>query len=69
MKPHKPNTLTAREKEIMQMLINDKLPKNITKKLRISIHTYYNHIQNINKKFGAKSIIKSVVNCIRQGEI
>lgn len=46
--------ISAREKEVLQLLIQGKSNKEIEEELFISIHTVKAHIQNIYKKLGVK---------------
>jgi ATP/maltotriose-dependent transcriptional regulator MalT len=47
--------LTAREKEILELLIKGSSNKQIESDLFISSHTVKNHIYNIYQKLGVKS--------------
>ena len=49
------NTLSEREIEILKLLVNGKMNKEIAEELFISIHTVVTHRKNIIKKLGVKS--------------
>ena len=49
------NSLSEREEEILKLLVNGKMNKEIAEELFISIHTVITHRKNIIKKLGVKS--------------
>lgn len=53
-------TLTTREREIMQMVVEGQLTKNIAKKLGISTKTVEVHRSNITRKMGVDSVVQLV---------
>ena len=65
----KKSILTAREKEVFDLLIINKTTKEISQKLNISEKTVRNHISNVMQKLGVKGRASAVVELIKLGEI
>jgi len=65
---HKP-LLTKREKEVFELLVQDKTTKEIAKDLFISEKTVRNHISNAMQKLGVKGRSQAVVELLRMGEL
>lgn len=63
------NILTKREKEVFDLLINNKTTKEIAKILNISDKTVRNHISNAIQKIGVKGRAQAVIEFLRLGEI
>lgn len=63
------NILTKREKQVFDMLINNKTTKEIAKSLKISEKTVRNHISNAMQKLGVKGRASAVIELLRLGEI
>ena len=61
--------LTRREKEVFDLLVNNKTTKDIAKELGISEKTVRNHISNTMQKLGVKGRATALVELIRLGEI
>ena len=61
--------LTKREKEVFNLLVNNKTTKDIADTLGISEKTVRNHISNTMQKLGVKGRAAAVVELIRLGEI
>lgn len=61
--------LTAREKEVFDLLVLNKSTKDISDELNISEKTVRNHISNAMQKLGVKGRAQAVVELIRLGEI
>ncbi len=61
--------LTKREKEVFNLLVNNKTTKDIAGTLNISEKTVRNHISNTMQKLGVKGRAAAVVELIRLGEI
>lgn len=61
--------LTKREKEVFDLLVNNKTTKDIASILNISEKTVRNHISNTMQKLGIKGRAAAVVELIRLGEI
>ena len=61
--------LTKREKEVFELLVNNKTTKEIAGKLNISEKTVRNHISNTMQKLSVKGRAQAVVELIRLGEI
>ena len=61
--------LTTREKEVFDLLINNKTTGEIAKYLNISEKTVRNHISNAMQKLGVKGRASAVVELLRLGEI
>ena len=61
--------LTKREKEVFNLLIDNKTTKEIANKLGISEKTVRNHISNTMQKLSVKGRAQAVVELIKLGEI
>ncbi len=61
--------LTRREKEVFDLLVDNKTTKDIADVLGISEKTVRNHISNTMQKLGVKGRATAVVELIRLGEI
>ena len=67
---YKPNNiLTKREKEVFELLVQDKTTKDIAQDLFISEKTVRNHISNTIQKLGVKGRAQAVVELLRMGEL
>ena len=65
---HKP-LLTKREKEVFELLVQDKTTKEIASELFISEKTVRNHISNAMQKLGVKGRSQAVVELLRMWEL
>lgn len=65
----KKNILTAREKQVFELLIDNKSTSDISSELNISEKTVRNHISNSMQKLGVKGRAQAVVELIKLGEI
>lgn len=61
--------LTKREKEVFDLLIQNKITTEIASKLDISEKTVRNHISNVMQKLGVKGRAAAVVELLKIGEI
>lgn len=61
--------LTAREKEVFELLIQNKTTYEISKALNISEKTVRNHISNAMQKLGVKGRAGAVVELLKLGEL
>ncbi|GAB4075043.1 spore germination transcription factor GerE [Barrientosiimonas marina] len=61
--------LTKREKEVFELLVQDKSTKDIAQELFISEKTVRNHISNSMQKMGVKGRSQAVVELLRMGEL
>ena len=61
--------LTKREKEVFNLLIQNKVTTEIASMLCISEKTVRNHISNVMQKLGVKGRAAAVVELLRIGEI
>ncbi|EKN67431.1 transcriptional regulator [Schinkia azotoformans MEV2011] len=61
--------LTKREKEVFELLVQDKTTKEIAEELFISEKTVRNHISNAMQKLGVKGRSQAVVELLRMGEL
>ena len=66
---HTKSILTKREKEVFELLVQDKTTKEIATDLFISDKTVRNHISNAMQKLGVKGRSQAVVELIRTGEL
>lgn len=61
--------LTKREKEVFDLLVNNKTTKEISDNLKISEKTVRNHISNVMQKLSVTGRAQAVVELIKLGEI
>lgn len=61
--------LTKREKEVFDLLVQNRITKEIAEKLNISEKTVRNHISNVMQKLGVKGRAAAVVELLKIGEI
>ena len=61
--------LTAREKNVFELLIENKSTKEIAKELGISEKTVRNHISNVMKKLGVNGRAGAVVELLKLKEL
>lgn len=61
--------LTNREREVFELLVQDKTTKEIAQQLFISEKTVRNHISNVMQKLGVKGRSQAVVELVRLGEL
>lgn len=61
--------LTVREKEVFELLTQNKSTKDIASILRISEKTVCNHVSNVIQKLGAKSRSGAILELIKLGNI
>ncbi len=67
---HRPKPLlTKREREVFELLVQDKTTRDIAKELFISEKTVRNHISNTMQKLGVKGRSQAVVELLRLGEL
>jgi LuxR family transcriptional regulator of spore coat protein len=65
----KSKMLTNREREVFELLVQDKTTKDIAQQLFISEKTVRNHISNVMQKLNVKGRSQAVVELIRLGEL
>ncbi|MCM3785847.1 LuxR C-terminal-related transcriptional regulator [Neobacillus mesonae] len=61
--------LTHREREVFELLVQDKTTRDIAGLLFISEKTVRNHISNVMQKLNVKGRSQAVVELIRLGEL
>lgn len=61
--------LTNREREVFELLVQDKTTKEIAGQLFISEKTVRNHISNVMQKLGVKGRSQAVVELVRLSEL
>ena len=61
--------LTKREREVFELLVQDKTTKEIASELFISEKSVRNHISNAMQKLGLKGRSQAVVELLRMGEL
>ncbi|MFQ3542574.1 response regulator transcription factor [Halobacillus rhizosphaerae] len=61
--------LTKREREVFELLVQDKTTRDIANELFISEKTVRNHISNAMQKLGVKGRSQAVVELLRMGEL
>ncbi len=61
--------LTKREKEVFELLVQNKITSEIASLLDISEKTVRNHISNVMQKLGVKGRAAAVVELLKIGEI
>ncbi|WNF35970.1 response regulator transcription factor [Bacillaceae bacterium IKA-2] len=59
--------LTKREKEVFDLLVQDKTTREIAQELFISEKTVRNHISNTMQKLGVKGRSQAVIELVRLG--
>lgn len=64
-----PSILSKREREVFELLIENKSTKEIGDILFISEKTVRNHISNVMQKIGVKGRAQAVVELVRMGEL
>lgn len=64
-----PSILTAREKEVFDLLVSNKTTSEIASLLFISEKTVRNHISSVIQKLGVKGRAQAVVELIRLKQI
>jgi LuxR family transcriptional regulator, transcriptional regulator of spore coat protein len=67
--PQHKSLLTNREREVFELLVQDKTTRDIAEQLFISEKTVRNHISNVMKKLNVKGRSQAVVELVRLGEI
>ena len=60
--------LTKRERQVFDLLIKNKIKKEIALELNISEKTVRNHISNVMQKLGVKGRAQAVVELLRLNE-
>jgi DNA-binding NarL/FixJ family response regulator len=63
------STLTAREREVLALLVEGASNKEIARALALSVHTVKFHIAALTEKLGARSRVEAVAIAIRSGLI
>ncbi|MEX2103729.1 MAG: response regulator transcription factor [Bacilli bacterium] len=66
---HQKPLLTNREREVFELLVQDKTTKEIAGQLYISEKTVRNHISNVMQKLNVKGRSQAVVELVRLGEL
>ena len=61
--------LTNREREVFELLVQDKTTRDIAGQLFISEKTVRNHISNVMQKLNVKGRSQAVVELIKLGEL
>ena len=61
--------LTKREREVFELLIQNKTTEEIAKDLKISEKTVRNHISNAMQKLGVKGRANAVIELLKLGEL
>lgn len=65
----KKGILTKREREVFELLIENKTTNEIAQELKISEKTVRNHISNAMQKLGVKGRAGAVVELLKLGEL
>ena len=63
------NIITKREKEIFQLLIENKSTKEISNILNISEKTVRNHVSNVMQKLDVKGRAQAIIELIKMDEL
>ena len=63
------NILTKREKDVFELLVQNKSTREIALELNISEKTIRNHISNVMQKLGVKGRTQAVIELIKLGEL
>lgn len=67
--PANENQLTAREKDVLRLLVKGRSNKEVSSELHISTHTVISHRKNITQKLNIKSVAGLTVYAILNGTI
>lgn len=67
--PRNKPILTPREREVFELLVQDKTTREISQQLFISEKTVRNHISNVIQKLGVKGRSQAIVELVRLGEL
>ena len=67
--PKHRSLLTAREREIFNLLVDDQTTKDIAGRLGISEKTVRNHISNTIQKLGVSGRAQAIIELLRLGEL
>ena len=63
------NILTKREKDVFELLVQNKSTREIALELNISEKTVRNHVSNVMQKLGCKGRAGAVIELLKLGEI
>ncbi|CDA60698.1 transcriptional regulator [Clostridium sp. CAG:524] len=63
------NILTKREKDVFELLVQNKSTREIALELNISEKTVRNHVSNAMQKLGCKGRAGAVIELLKLGEI
>ena len=63
------NILTKREKDVFELLVQNKSTREIALELNISEKTVRNHISNVMQKLGVKGRSSAVIELLKLNEI
>ena len=63
------NILTTREKNVFELLVENKSTKEIADELGISEKTVRNHISNVIQKLGVKGRSQAILELLKMNEI
>lgn len=63
------NILTKREKDVFELLVQNKSTREIANTLNISEKTVRNHVSNAMQKLGCKGRAGAVIELLKLGEI
>ena len=63
------NILTKREKDVFELLVQNKSTREISLELNISEKTVRNHVSNAMQKLGCKGRAGAVIELLKLGEI
>jgi DNA-binding CsgD family transcriptional regulator len=66
VRPRADYGLTAREREVLGLLVEDHTQKEIAEKLFVSPHTVDTHLRNIYRKLGVRSRSGAIVKALRE---
>ena len=61
--------LTKREKQVFDLLVQNKITREIAEELNISEKTVRNHISNVMQKLSVKGRTGAVIELLKLGEI
>ena len=65
--PERRDTLTEREREVLQLLAEGLSNAAIAERLFVSVHTVRNHVANLSTKLGAHSKLEALSIAVREG--
>lgn len=67
-RPAVPSELTAAERHVVELLLDDKKPVEIARLRQCSLNTVRNHIRNVHRKLRVANTAELIRACIERGK-